>query len=222
LTVERTPAGHGGEGRELACPPEIAQWLHDEVVQRLCSVVAALGAESRLRGADRERCRVELEGALGALRVLLNERIEHPRERRLLTVGEAVQAGCSGRHGCAVELRIIGDVETSPETGELVADFVAEAVRNVRKHARPRSIVLTVLVDEDAVRVDAFNDGVLEAPSGAGAGVGLRLLAARALDHDGFVLTGATETDGWSTTLTLARRPRDRGRSIGASTCASR
>jgi signal transduction histidine kinase len=206
VTVDVMSAEQVGERHALTCPPDVAKWLHDKVVQRLSGVVAALGTHGVLREADRARCSAELEVALAALRLLLNDQVGQPPDRRLRTVVEAVRSAAAATPaGRAAYLRILGDAEISPATGELVADFVAEAMRNVAKHAVAQEIVLTVAVDERAVRVDAFNDGVTPAAGGPGAGVGLRLLAARALDHCGAVAGRAESPDGWSATLTLAR-----------------
>jgi nitrate/nitrite-specific signal transduction histidine kinase len=206
LTVDWTSVERAEHGQALACSPEVAKWLHDEVVQRLSSVVAALGSEGALRRADQVRGRAELEVALGALRLLLNCRIEKPRARRFRTVVEAVRAASVPPDGRHVQLDLAGDAEVSSSTGELVADFVAEAMRNAVKHARACTIALTVTVDEDVVRIHAFNDGVVARPAhGIGAGIGLRLLAARALDHHAYVLSKATPPGGWSTTLALER-----------------
>jgi two-component system sensor histidine kinase DevS len=206
LTVDWTSVERAEQGQALACSPEVAKWLHDEVVQRLSSVVAALGSEGALRRADQVRGRAELEVALGALRLLLNCRVEKPRARRFRTVVEAVRAASGLPDRRLVQLELTGDAEVSSSTGELVADFVAEAMRNAVKHADARTIALTVTVDEDVVRIHAFNDGVVARPArGSGAGIGLRLLAARALDHHAYVLAKATPPGGWSTTLALER-----------------
>ncbi|HEX4806261.1 MAG TPA: hypothetical protein VFU94_10185 [Conexibacter sp.] len=206
MTAERTSTTRAAEGQALACPPEVLKWLHDEVVQRVASVVAVLGSGGPLRRADQARGCAELEVALGALRLLLNDGVERPPQRRFRTVGEAVRAASVVPAGRAVQLQVAGDAEVPSPTGELVADFVAEAMRNAVKHADARAIELTVTVDEHAVRIRAFNEGVLARPSnGAGAGIGLRLLAARALDHRAYVVAGATRSGGWSTTLALAR-----------------
>lgn len=220
LTVNWTLDAKGGEGRALACSPDVAQWLHDEVVQRLSSVAAAIASEGPLGGADRARCRTELEAALSALRLLLNEGAESSCERGFRTVAEAVRAACRAPGGDAAKLRIHGDIEVSPATGALVADFVAEAIRNVGKHAQAQTLDLSVTADEQAVRIVAANDGVLPASGGRGAGIGLRLLAARALDHRGFIATGATGSDGWATTLTLARHPHGAAGGLDPTTAA--
>jgi hypothetical protein len=222
VIVNWMSAEQADEGRALACSPAIAKWLHDEVVQRLSSVVAALGSHGRLRHADQVRCHAELEATLRALHVLLNEPIETPSARQFGTVAAAVRAASGVSGGRAVQLRILGDAEVSSATGEFIADFVAETLRNAVKHAEAQLLVLTVTVGDSSVRIDAFNDGVAPVSSGAGAGVGLRLLAARALDHGGFVSTGAATSDGWSTTLTLARRPHECAVVPGSPTCAAR
>jgi signal transduction histidine kinase len=208
VTVDWTSVNRTGEGQALACPPDIAHWLHDEVVQRLASVAAALGADGRLATPDRRRCGTELEAALGALRLLLNDRLEPPPRRRYRSVVEAVRAHCAAPDGHTVRLRILGDAELEPAAGQFVADFVAEALRNAAKHARAELIAVTVASDREQASVVVLNDGVTPVRERAGAGVGLRLLAARALDHGGSVATGARHPDGWTTTLTVARRRR--------------
>lgn len=206
LTVDWTSVERAEHGQALACSPEVARWLHDEVVQRLSSVVAVLGSDGALRRADQVRGQAELEVALGALRLLLNDGVERPPARRFRTVVEAVRAAAALPGGGLVRLELTGDAELCPATGELVADFVAETMRNAVKHADARAIVVTVTVDEQVVRIHAFNDGVRARPAhGPGAGIGLRLLAARALDHGAYVLTRAAPPDGWSTTLALER-----------------
>ena len=208
MTVDWTSASRTGEEQALACPLDIAHWLHDEVVQRLASVAAALGAGGRLAARDRRRCGAELEAALGALRLLLNDRLEPPPGRRYRSVVEAVRAQCMTSDGRAVRLRIRGDAEVTPAAGQFVADFVAEALRNVIKHACAQLVVVTVAADRERASVTVLNDGVQCARERAGAGVGLRLLAARALGHGASVATGARQPDAWTTTLTLARQPR--------------
>lgn len=217
MTVNCTSAQRG-EGDALECSPDVAKWLHDEVVQRLSSVVAALAPDGMLARDDRARCHAELEGALRALGLLLDDRAEQQRRRRFRTVVEAVRATSAMPEGCTVELRIHGDAEVSPSTGEFLADFVTETLRNVVKHAQARSVVLTVSVSEHAVRVEVFNDGVMPASRGRGAGLGLRLLAARARDHDGFVSSRPKDPDGWSTTAILIRSSHKRADGPDAST----
>lgn len=202
MSVDWVPGREAGTQGMLACPPDVAQWLHDEIVQRLCSVVAALGSEW-LDSTDRVRCRVELEAALCALRSLLTDGLARVREPELATVAEAVQVSCRAIDGCTPELRLTGDAPISPAVGRLVTDFVAEALRNVAKHACATLIVLTVTVDDDCVMVDVVNDGVCPGPGSVGAGVGLHLLRARALRHDGAITAAAANTGEWCARLTL-------------------
>ncbi len=159
-----------------------------------------------LRETDRARCRIELDAALGALRLLLNDGVESP-ERHYRSVVEAVCAACDVRDAPPVKLRIQGDSEVSATTGQFVADFVAEAIRNVVKHARAELIELTVAAKQNEVSIVVLNDGVGASGGHVGTGAGLRLLAARALDHGCVVSAGATSRDGWTTTLTLAAGP---------------
>ena len=206
MSVDWIPGGEAGTRGALACPPDVAQWLHDEIVQRLCSVVAALGPDP-IERTDQTRCRAELEAALAALRSLLTEGVVQYHDVEFMTVVEAVQASCDAADGCCSELRLSGDAPVSPAVGRLIADFVAEALRNVVKHARPMLVTLSVAVTDDRVCVTVVNDGVRSDPGSIGAGVGLRLLTTRALRLGGAVTADAPSSDTWCTRLTLMHGP---------------
>jgi signal transduction histidine kinase len=190
----------------LGCSPDVATWLHDEVVQRLSSVVAALGANGPLTRDDQARCHAELEVALRALGMLLEEGVERRPRRRLRTAAQAVRAGAAAWADGSVEVRVQGDAAISAESCDLVADFVAEALRNSVKHACPCTTLLVVAVDACAVRVEVLNDGVVVAVRGRGARSGLRLLAARARERGAAITARAMPPDGWSATIVLDRR----------------
>src|SRR5918911_287273 len=70
----RLPAGkHGGahgqkQETALTVPAPVARRLHDDVMQRLSGVMAALSVEAPLAPADQRRCRVELEAIRNAVK----------------------------------------------------------------------------------------------------------------------------------------------------------
>jgi signal transduction histidine kinase len=69
-----------------------------------------------------------------------------------------------------------------------------EALRNVRKHAEPTRVDVRVTCDEDTFTLEIRNDGVGAPRVGDSGGMGLRLAAFEALQHNGFVEFGADKT----------------------------
>ncbi|MGI8714821.1 MAG: hypothetical protein ACR2NR_16900, partial [Solirubrobacteraceae bacterium] len=89
-----------------------------------------------------------------------------------------------------------------PEDVEPVAQSVlAEALRNVAKHAQPTRIEVVVSSDADTFALEIRNDGVTSTTPGAG--MGLRLAAFEALQHGGMVEFGAVAPDSWRVRLVV-------------------
>jgi signal transduction histidine kinase len=189
--------------RRLAERIELAREIHERVMQRLFGVSLALSAEAPLDAEARERCRVEMSQALGDLREAL--------ERPLAPVAERLGAGQTLAHEVARAAETVAGVEaewqdgmTVPPGAEALAQSVlAEALRNVAKHARARWVRVTVAGDADTFTLEVRNDGV---GSGArGTGMGLRLAAFEALQHGGVVDFGAPADGEWRVRLVLPR-----------------
>jgi signal transduction histidine kinase len=78
---------------------------------------------------------------------------------------------------------------------------LAEALRNIAKHAAPSVVEVVVAGDEDTFSLEVRNDGV--APGARGAGMGLRLAAFEALQHGGVVDFGAPDEGLWRVRLVV-------------------
>ena len=79
--------------------------------------------------------------------------------------------------------------------------MLAEALRNIGKHADPSRVDVVVGRDADTFTLEVRNDGVRHGARGTG--MGLRLAAFEALQHGGVVEFGAYEADGWRVRLVV-------------------
>jgi glucose-6-phosphate-specific signal transduction histidine kinase len=93
------------------------------------------------------------------------------------------------------EVTVPADVEP------LAQSVLAEALRNVAKHAAASLVEVQVASDPDTFTLEIRNDGV--APGARGAGMGLRLAAFEALQHGGVVDFGAPDAGRWRVRLVV-------------------
>jgi len=94
------------------------------------------------------------------------------------------------------------DGVTVPADVEPLAQAVlAEALRNVDKHASATRVHVTIASDADTFTLEVHNDGVEEGVRGAG--MGLRLASFEALQHGGVVEFGSAEPGCWRVRLVL-------------------
>ncbi len=188
--------------RRLGERLELAREIHERVMQRLFGVSLALSAEKPLDRDERDRCLSEMQEALSDLRSAL--------ERPLAPV--------SGDTGTTLAAEVARLVQTPGEQGQihvtwpdevqvpggvepLAQSVLAEALRNIAKHATPSMVEVVVAGDEDTFSLEVRNDGV--APGARGAGMGLRLAAFEALQHGGVVDFGAPEEGAWRVRLVI-------------------
>ncbi len=88
-----------------------------------------------------------------------------------------------------------------PAAEPLAQAVLAEALRNVAKHARPTAVRVRVRADEDTFTLEVRNDGV---GSGArGTGMGLRLASFEALQQGGVLDFGAPGDGEWRVRLVV-------------------
>jgi PAS domain S-box-containing protein len=146
----------------------IATALHDDTVQVM---IASLMAMDRVALVARKNGSAQLASAVGVARATLEEATD--RTRRLMfelrpsvllrdgllaavqVLAEQVgrETGASSRvHGT------IGRYEHTVE--ELVYRSVQEALANVRKHAHPNSIAVTIVEHRGAIRAEVCDDGL--------------------------------------------------------------
>lgn len=179
--------------RRLGERIDLAREIHERVMQRLFGVSLVLSAQAPMTPELRERCRSEMSGALADLRSAL-ERPLAPvayetgttlrAEVERLTVETRLPIVLTWDPGVAVPRKLEG----------LAQSVFGEALRNVGKHAEPSRVDVTVLRDDDTFSLEIRNDGVGIARVADSGGMGLRLAAFEALQHNGFVEFGADKT----------------------------
>ena len=179
---------------------ELAREIHERVMQRLFGVSLALSAERSFDDAERERCRVEMQEALSDLRSALERPLAvMPSETGTTLAAELTRVASSPGHRVRIDWP--STVTVPPEIEPLAQSVLAEALRNIAKHAAASRIEVKVASDADTFTLEIRNDGV---GSGArGAGMGLRLAAFEALQHGGVVEFGAPEDGRWRVRLVV-------------------
>jgi signal transduction histidine kinase len=193
--------------RRLADRLSLAREIHERVLQRLFGVSLALEAEPGEDGAgQRQRCRDELQEAIGDLRRALERPLAPTPAETGTTLAEALDR-LSAEAGGRLQLVWQDGLTIPPELETAAQSFLAEALRNVAKHARATFIGVEVSADEDTINLLVRNDGVR--PGGRGAGLGLRLAAFEAIQQGGTVEFGDRPDGEWRARLVLPLRPAD-------------
>jgi signal transduction histidine kinase len=187
--------------RRLGERLELAREIHEQVLQRLFGVSLALSAERPLDREQRERCRAEMQQAVGDLRRAL-ERPLAPLPPETGTTLAAELTRISSTPGPPIMVHWHADVVVPGDLEPLTQSVLAEALRNITKHARPTLVEVTVARDEDTFTLEIRNDGVT--PGRGDGGMGLRLAAFEALQQGGVVEFGASGSEGWRVRLVVA------------------
>jgi len=188
--------------RRLGERLELAREIHERVMQRLFGVSLALSAEQPLEPEQRERCRVEMQQALSDLRSAL-ERPLAPLSHETGTTLAAEVARVVQAPGPPMRVDWPDAVAVPPAAESLAQSVLAEALRNIAKHASPSVVDVVVAADQDTFRLEVGNDGV--GTGARGAGMGLRLAAFEALQLGGVVEFGAPEPGRWRVRLVVPR-----------------
>jgi signal transduction histidine kinase len=191
--------------RHLGDRLDLARDVHERVIQRLFGVTLALGAPGDLTPPQRERCADELQAATEELRLTIQRPLAHRNDASAAdapTLRDEVARLAAEHREVAFSVDWPEAIDVPAALDPLAQTVVAEAVRNARKHARPRAIDVTVVQDGAVLAIDVANDGVgPDAP--AGAGVGLRLAAFEALEFGAAVDFGRVPPDRWHVRLVL-------------------
>jgi signal transduction histidine kinase len=181
---------------------ELAREIHERVMQRLFGVSLALSAEKSFDDQERERCRVEMQEALSDLRSALERPLAAvPAETGTTLAQELTRITSSPGH--RVEVDWPSTVTVPADVEPLAQSVLAEALRNVAKHAAPSKVEVAVASDDDTFTLEVRNDGV--GPGARGAGMGLRLASFEALQHGGMVEFGAPQAGHWRVRLVVPR-----------------
>jgi signal transduction histidine kinase len=181
----------------------LAREVHERVLQRLFGVSLALSAEQPLGRAERERCRIEMQEAISDLRRALERPLAPlPLETGTTLVEEVERI----RSTLLPPLQVHwpADASVPPDLEPIAQSFLAEALRNVAKHAEPTRVDLSVSRDAETFSLELRNDGVRHHTRGAG--MGLRLVAFEALQQGGVVEFGPSGENGWRARLVLPLR----------------
>jgi nitrate/nitrite-specific signal transduction histidine kinase len=186
--------------RHLSERLDLAREIHERVLQRLFGVSLALSAEQPLDLAERERCRTEMQEALADLRTAL-ERPLAPLPRETGSTLAAELDRVSRAPGPAVSIDWPAEVTVPPDLEPLAQSVLAEALRNIAKHATPTALEVAVACDTDTFTLELRNDGAGTAARGAG--MGLRLATSEALQLGGVVEFGPAAPGWWRVRLVV-------------------
>ena len=200
-STSRIATTHGERARELEERIDFARGIHEGVVQRLFGVSLVLSSEQPLTPQARARCAQEVGAALGELRSAL----QRPLGRSAIPTGTTLNAELERLRTEHADLGLIveGAVVDLPEPLEALAQSVlTEAVRNARKHADARRLVVRTHTHDDTFVLEIENDGVPHERT-ASTGVGLRLAALEALQSGGLVEFGERAPGTWVVRLVV-------------------
>lgn len=202
--------------RRLGERIDLAREIHERVMQRLFGVSLVLSTQAELSPELRERCRTEMGEALADLRSAL----ERPLAPMAYETGTTLRAELE-RHARESNLPIVlawdEGVVVPRRLEGLAQSVLGEALRNVKKHADPSRVSVAVQRDADTFTLEVRNDGItggVAAGVGGSGGMGLRLAAFEALQHNGFVEFGpekAAQPPGWRVRLVVPVKETEEG-----------
>jgi nitrate/nitrite-specific signal transduction histidine kinase len=178
----------------------LAREIHERVLQRLFGVSLALSAGHGLDADERERSRVELQEAIADLRAALERPLAPVPPATGTTLAEELER-LQATSRLPLEVSRPPDLAVGHELEALAQSFLAEALRNVAKHADPTRVEVRLRREEDTFSLLVRNDGLRAGPRGAG--MGLRLAAFEALQLGGIVEFGEDGSDAWRARLVV-------------------
>jgi len=171
--------------------------IHERVMQRLFGLSLALGSGESLSGEELSACHDELQAVLVELRSALHRPAPDGDANSSITLRRLLQGHAARERG--VELRWEDGVEVPARIEPLAQSVFREAMRNTQKHAVADRVEVRVGARGDAFELEITNDGMAE--PGAGAGLGLKLLAMEALQYDALFEFGPLSGERWHVRL---------------------
>jgi signal transduction histidine kinase len=200
VTTARNATRQQERARRLGERLDLAREIHERVLQRLFGVSLALTAETPLDPEERARCRIEMQEALADLRHAL-ERPLAPLPPETGTTLAAELERLAGGPQPPVRVQWQPGAAPPDELEPLAQSVLAEAMRNVAKHAEATRVEVHVGGDADTFTLEVRNDGVRS--GGRGTGMGLRLATFEALQAGGVVEFGPGEPGWWRVRLVI-------------------
>ncbi len=186
------------QARTLSERISLTREIHERVIQRLFGLLLVVGSDEPLSRADRTRVDEELRAVLAELRGALERSLGPSRAETRTTLRHLLE-----RLGQRPELEVSwpDGVEIPAELEPLLQSVLAEALRNIDKHANPERVEVRVGAEPEAFVLEVTNDGAHE--GGGGSGLGLRLMSLEAIQHRGIVEFGPVAPDGWRVRLVV-------------------
>jgi signal transduction histidine kinase len=186
--------------RRLGERIDLAREIHERVLQRLFGVSLALSSSKELDAEQRERCRVEMQEALADLRRAL-ERPLAPLPPETGTTLAAELTRVTRAPGPPVTVDWPEGLTVPTDIEPLAQSVLAEALRNVVKHANASAVAVEVSRDEETFTLEVRNDGLRAGARGGG--MGLRLATFEALQQGGVLEFGPGEAGWWRVRLVV-------------------
>jgi signal transduction histidine kinase len=203
----RIATSQQGRARLLSARIALAREIHERVVQRLFGISLVLGSDRELTDVERDRCAEEMQAALSDLREALARPLSPPPQPMGgSTLADELRR--LGRHYRDLPLEVDWDPGLALPSGldSLAQSVLAEALRNIDKHARPSQVRVRVGRTDGTFVLEIRNDGVGLEPDGArSTGMGLRLAGLEALQLGGVVEFGR-ENGEWRVRLVVPVR----------------
>jgi signal transduction histidine kinase len=185
--------------RRLSERVSLTREIHEQVIQRLFGLLLVVGSDEELTADDRRRVDEELRAVLAELRGALDRSLEGGERETRTTLRHLLERLDQRPE---LEVRWQDGIAVPPELEPLLQSVVAEAMRNIDKHARPTRVQISVAAEPEAFVLEVSNDGAAEAEPGGG-GLGLRLMSMEAMQHRGIVEFGPSPPDGWRVRLVV-------------------
>jgi signal transduction histidine kinase/ligand-binding sensor domain-containing protein len=185
--------------REQAITAErnrLARELHDSVTQSLYAATLYADATARLLPSGQtemaaenvQKLRRTAREALGEMRLLIFE-LRPPilEEEGLLAALEMRLEAVEGRAGLQTALHVEGEGRLPPDIEQGLYRIALEALNNALKHARARSITVSLHLKPEVTILEVVDDGVGFEPAAVRerGGMGLRGMAERAEEMGG-------------------------------------
>ncbi|HUH80495.1 MAG TPA: GAF domain-containing protein [Solirubrobacteraceae bacterium] len=180
---------------------ELAQNVHDVVVQRLFGVSLALSGDRPFDEETRGRCAEELQAALADLRQTLVQPPGRATPATATTLTAEIDR-LSAQHPQLGITRLGAEIRVPAPFEPLAQAVLIEAVRNAKRHARPRSVRVSTGGSSDTFTLQIVNDGAHPGRP-QGAGMGLLVAGFAALQAGGLLEFGPIEEECWRVRLTI-------------------